>query len=856
MFGLLEKVPLRAVEVFVPADIVKASAGFLCKSRATLEYGTKPPNDYLQIANLQTQKRNDNVYSWALCTAGYDAIVDEVICRYDDGARWPCLPYKCCPRRHDLPSHDWQGRRLPGLAWKVWVEPTNLRYKALKNLQKLPGFIERIPNPFVPFVDENAIDDDGAMAPPPPPPPPPPPEDPPAPITVELVPLDVFIGDMAPILEEEEVQLQTLEQFLDDDDESHHSEGGIVATHVPMYVEGVDDHAHPTVEWDDEPLYVELVESDGSEEGDVDRQDLAERATIVDEQMAAHITGDLLESETVVVEAGDHVQDDRTVDFDEQHDIGKRTARSRFPKITEKQEYLFSGDADDLIAAEKMRNQGVGVPELSPDQKKAFKNAVLALKKHMFTEKRCKTSERLITQTLDVLPKKLSDEEKVKIATDAMNDDSPEGTHFSTLVDAFVKPEVSSKPKPRPVMNHGHKRLWGIAKSSAIFEDIMFHSVPHACIKHAEKEKKMNELFKNCEGYKGMLENDMTAFEFGIHKELKEAEQDILRHIMSHIDMDGDNVDFCERVVDSRNKNCTWSFRWRDQAGAQCRTRIKMPRAVRESGDRITSSGNFLQNLLAWLTFLVRHDKVEAAVQSLLMNKGRCFSYVSARDNKPYTAYLAFEGDDTLGALNEGILLLNNGQLCNQFFSDYGWSAKLKVVKDTGYDCIQFVGYTALVLDNKIVTLGENVVMFPEIKRILKDKAWAITDIPDAEYWPTVAIYATTMMNGFRYFEPMYAFFNAMRDDAIARGGKIRKANKMLRDCYLREHGEIGTDEEVMSFVPEPDTLLDGGDSYYVLAHVHAGPFSPEEVAGMAGLTTLEYHGRDLACWVPASWLS
>jgi hypothetical protein len=247
---------------------------------------------------------------------------------------------------------------------------------------------------------------------------------------------------------------------------------------------------------------------------------------------------------------------------------------------------------------------------------------------------------------------------------------------------------------------------------------------------------------------------------------------------------------------------------------------------------------------------------VEAAVQSLVQNKGKCFYYVSARDGRTYKAFLAFEGDDTLGGVNEDLLMLNNAQLCTQFFKDYGWSAKLVVPGKKGYACIQFVGYTCLLHDGEVVNECSNVVMFPEIPRILKTKNWSSTEIPDAEYHPSVAVYATTMMIEFCRFEPMYRFFAAMRADHLAKGGKVRQVNGMLKDNYLRAHGEIGTDEEILSYVPEPCEFLEGGKNYKMLARVHAGECSAEEYAAMCGITTLDVHGLDLSCFVPPAWLS
>lgn len=580
-------------------------------------------------------------------------------------------------------------------------------------------------------------------------------------------------------------------------------------------------------------------------------EDCAIDTTIIDGQMGAHLEGTVLHSTTIISDHGEHVEDNRTASGD----VGARTARSRFPKTANVKEYLFNNDPENLVSAEAMRNVGVGVADLSPEQSKAFDEAVAALKKHLFTKKRIQAAERFISKTNDVLPKNRTEEQRMQMQIDALNSESDIGVPFSLLVDAFNKKEVTKKPKPRPIVNHGNARVWGMAKTAAIFEDIMFHNLPYACIKHAEKGQKMNEIFTNLSGYRDKFENDLTAFEFGIYDRLKKAECDIFKHILEQIDTDSDNTGFCHRVVNARDQACTWVLRYTDPAGAKCTLKLNLPRAMRESGDRVTSSGNFLQNLLAWLVLMVKPGKVEAAIQSIVCNKGKMFFYVSARDGRTYKAFLAFEGDDTIGGMDEKILMLDNAKLCNQFFQDYGWKAKLKVAGNIGDSCVQFVGYTCLLRNGQIMMQGANVVMFPEIKRILQDKPWSSTDIPDVEFHPSVAVYATCMMNEFRYFEPMYNFFAAMRRDQLAKGGEVRRVNGLLRDTYVKMHGEVGTDTEVLSYVPEPEPFIDGGDPYQDLARVHAGDFSAEEYASSCGITTLEQHGRDLACFLPASWL-
>ena len=724
--------------VFMPTEVLTAAISLVNKAGATAMTGAKPPNDWLQIANLVTQTKHQDAqwdpedYAFALCTVGAHSIIDEVRCEMPSYTLWDCFA-------GTIPLDSGRDEDSAGFAWT--------RYR-----------------PQVP-----AIEDKGENQP------------------------KVGVVANAPN----------------------------VAPPTPLAPPGLT------------------------------REEQAANTTEVDEQMGAYVNCTELHSTTVTVEHGDHVENNRTASGE----VGKRTARARFPKASEDKEYLFSNDPDNLVAAEKLRNVDVGEDNLSPQQVVAFDEAVAALKKHLFTKTRVRNAERFIEKTADVLPKNRTEEQKMQMHLDAVNESGDETVPFSVLVDAFTKKEVSGKPKPRPIVNHGNKRVWGMAKASGIFEDIMFHGVPHACIKHSEKHAKMNQIFSNLDGFLSAAENDLTAFEFGIHERLKRAECEILKHIMGHLNLDSDNAGFCHRVVDARTQACTWVLRYKDAAGAACTLKLKLPRTMRESGDRITSSGNFLLNLLAWITFLVKPGKVEAAIQSLIKSRGRSFVYCSARDGRVYKAYLAFEGDDTLAGFDEKLIVMNGGQLINQFFTDLGWKAKLKVASNVGDACVQFVGYTALLRDGKIVRQGDNVVMFPEIKRILRDKPWSSTDIPDTEFHPTVAVYATCMANEFRQFAPMHAFFTAMRNDHIARGGEVRRNNGMLRDIYIKMHGEVGTDEQVLTNVPEPEEFLDGGKSYYDLARVHAGDFTAEEISGMCGITTMELHGRDLACMVPASWL-
>jgi len=728
-------------EIYIPTEILKAAASLVGKSGATAIFGTKPPNDWLQIANLVSQGKHAEDYAYALCTVGAAAIMDEVSCS---------MPAMTC---YDFVF----GSEVPNGALTAGLDECGFAWTRYKPIE-----------PDDASASEKSADEAGE------------------------------VEDFAVL-------------------------------------------ARPNVK----PPSPPVPPPPGLEQ-------IATEATEIDDQMGAHVDGSVLHSSVVHSEHGDHVQDNRTASGD----VGARTARSRFPKTSEVKEYLFNNDPENLVSAEAMRNTGVGVADLSPEQSKAFDEAVAALKKHLFTKDRIYAAEKYICKTTDVLPKNRTEEQKAQMHIDALNATGDESIPFSLLVDAFLKKEVTKKNKPRPIANHGNARIWGMAKTAAIFEDVMFHNLPYACIKHEVKNSKMNEIFTNLNSFKNKKENDLTAFEFGIYDRLKIAECEIFKHILGHIDSDADNTGFCYRVIDARTMACTWVLRYVDAAGAPCTLKLSLPRTMRESGDRVTSSGNFFQNLLAWLTLMVKPGKVEAAVQSLIKNRGKSFTYVSARDGRRYDAYLAFEGDDTLGGFDEDILALDNGRLCKEFFKDYGWNAKLKVASNEGYACIQFVGYTCLLYNGQVVMQGANAVMFPEIKRVIQDKPWSSTDIPDEEFHPSVAVYATCMMNEFRYFAPMHAFFAAMRADHIAKGGSVRRSNGMLRDIYVKMYGEVGTEEQVLSNVPEPEPFLDGGNDFWELARVHAGDFTLEEYSCACGITTLEMHGRDLACMLPQSWRS
>ena len=163
----------------------------------------------------------------------------------------------------------------------------------------------------------------------------------------------------------------------------------------------------------------------------------------------------------------------------------------------------------------------------------------------------------------------------------------------------------------------------------------------------------MNDIAKNMSSLKNdkarWVENDLSSFEFGISAKLKECGADILRSIAAIIGVDDVGTSLFERVINDRTKSAVWVMNYTDEAGARAKCKLTLPCAMRESGDRLTSSGNWLQNLIARCSMLTTEQHMHQAIETLIGNRGERMFYRSARDGKKYIAIFVFEGDDTLG---------------------------------------------------------------------------------------------------------------------------------------------------------------------------------------------------------------
>lgn len=591
-------------------------------------------------------------------------------------------------------------------------------------------------------------------------------------------------------------------------------------------------------------------------------------ATTVEEQQRAYVDDEVLHSTTTVTQ-GERPELVEPPGLEGGAASGARTARARFPQITGKSNYLHSNNPKNLQTAHDMRNIGIGVHNPLVSEARTRDLLLEQLKEKVFTDSAHRKALRDFESVRkSALPKKLSHDERMRAEMEAMNAAFREdGVGFDTVVKAFVKSEVTAKDKPRAIANHENTRLYALAKVAYVFEHVMFDVFRGASIKGRAKREAIEGIFKGMSDMRDgarFVENDLTAFEFGISEPLKQIEQEIFRHIARSVGVEESGDMLFDRVVEDRDKCATWRMTYRDSTGERRTAKIRIPQTMRESGDRVTSSGNFLQNLIAWFSFLVDPEHVGDALDALIRFRGAKMFYVSPRDTtlhevkgrmvrRKYLACFAFEGDDTAGRFEERIWA-EGDEPCptHAFFKRWGWEPKLVWKPMTGDTYMRFVGYEALIEDNHVVYDGGEMVMTPEVRRLVNTKSWSTTDVTPRELKTCIRIYASTLAEGFKRVEPMHSFLQAVYDDN--KGGIDVKAEK-VREYYLAMTGELPEAGTVMTrSVQMPEFEGADPDKWKRLLRVSAGDFTDREWADMCHIGTIRMHGADLRTCVPASW--
>lgn len=588
---------------------------------------------------------------------------------------------------------------------------------------------------------------------------------------------------------------------------------------------------------------------------------------------------------------------------------GVKYAQARGPQLTKEKVNLHGKDARNLHAANTLRNINIGRHEPTEDEAEKLQMLKDVLCDKLFSRKNC---NHVLKEFTDIkgscMPSKLSERDKENWMQSALNE--AEGFSlsyvraltYSRTIEAFVKTEVTSGDKPRPIANHKEIRLVALAKVAWVFDHVMFEHLELMSIKHRGKRHVieqmatfMDETFSSRQSAKTarFVENDFSAFEFGIGETLKKFEADILMHIATMIGYSAADLEVSgllfERVLNDRTKSCTWKMSCKDESGARFTYRFEQKRPMRESGDRLTSSGNFLQNLAAWTVYLVEKSSLTKAVDSMLLYRGKKFFYVSARDGEAYVACLYFEGDDTVGRLEEDavwaesareVKSMIDGELVTHevtmldvefFFKRWGFRSKCDFKATKGFAFYRFVGYDTLIHDNKPVFKGgghsRRLIMQPDMKRILTTKTWTCQMGTPAQIQFATGVYATTFGSEFAHNDVAHAYFKAMWEaSALTRGQAYEVQRTMfdhqMTDMVLRVTGNMALKHDSQKQVnfwlknadfPEsqPSTFEDK-----MLSRLAIGDFTDSEWATGSSMMGFQVHGADLATNLPRSWVS
>jgi hypothetical protein len=124
-----------------------------------------------------------------------------------------------------------------------------------------------------------------------------------------------------------------------------------------------------------------------------------------------------------------------------------------------------------------------------------------------------------------------------------------------------------------------------------------------------------------------------------------------------------------------------------------------------------------------------------------------------------------------------------------------------------------------------------------------------------AEYAATMTLYAKTLKEDFKSVLPIWQFADAMENDHRAAAKDGVADGSVVRDmCHKYGHAD---GRDLVAFYKTTSQCYMPGDSdkWERLCVASAGPVDDLEWALMSGLTTLEYHGKDLAAYVPATWI-
>jgi hypothetical protein len=274
------------------------------------------------------------------------------------------------------------------------------------------------------------------------------------------------------------------------------------------------------------------------------------------------------------------------------------------------------------------------------------------------------------------------------------------------------------------------------------------------------------------------LQFDQTAFEFGINKTFKAGEDHVLRAVAEAHGIDGVTVpwDVVEEVLKERTDPMHWKGKFKD-GGYKYKAWVRMLTTMRQSGDRGTSSLNWLANVV-WICISLcefgKYDEFFAKMKKANGHKG-WFSFPAWDGSGNMALCFNAEGDDLIGACTHKGALDRMLEMAHWV----GWKAKMEVPEQdvSGNSHGTYVGYHFHTVDHVPCLTTGKYTLIPEIKRFLTTKSWAVSNMSLSAFHWSCALNYEVYAKGFEMLEPMQKWCSALAM------GHRRLAMRSLTGC-------------------------------------------------------------------------
>lgn len=339
--------------------------------------------------------------------------------------------------------------------------------------------------------------------------------------------------------------------------------------------------------------------------------------------------------------------------------------------------------------------------------------------------------------------------------------------------------EFSEGTKPgRVVVNAGTERQIVMATLIHALEKVMFKKMGISSIKGRSRDAAINRLITQLmlfseSDYLSLLEGDGSAWDSTMSQELREMiEKPILDKIHQCMGDMGrqDRQDLFDTEYRRRfatKSQWTAAFKGSHDLGVDKITmKVLNEFNVRESGDRGTSSLNYLVNMILWAAYLQvdLNEKKEA-------DSPYFTSHALVEDGKLMKVAFCFEGDDSIVVVRKKDYNLQLPYAdISTFFAEAGLNFKLVPVDGTGI--ATFVGCHLLLVEGKLT--GDWV---PELKRNLRSSAFVKADIDAGQ---------ETQRRTVAYF--------ALMARALSHVHHAPAAARYYRACAQHHRGEMATE--------------------------------------------------------------